>query len=298
MSQSSPEPWTPLKVIDFSVDYLRQRGVDSPRLDVELMLAHVLGWKRIELYSRFGEPLPADKLADFRELLKQRAGRRPVQYLLGKTEFMSMDFEVTPDVLIPRPETEHLVEVTLDHLRTLPDGRPGRVLEIGTGSGAVACAVAKYHDSAEVTATDISTEALAVARRNVDKHGLADRVHPVEADLHRQLVPPDRAGPYDVIVSNPPYIAPAERDELQPEVKDHEPALALFTGDDPLEPTRRILEQAPALLADDGLVAIELGWQARPAVERLAPSLDGLALQRFVKDLAGIDRVVVFTRSA
>jgi release factor glutamine methyltransferase len=291
MTSSSEQQWTPLKVIDFSVDYLKARGVPEPRLDAELMLAHVLGWTRIDLYTRFEQPLKADDLSTFREMLKKRGQRIPVKYLLGKTEFMSMEFKVTPAVLIPRPETEHLVERAIEHLKSLDASEP-RLLDAGTGSGIVACSVAKHVEAARVVATDISPEALQVARENAEAIGVADRIAFAEADMMQQLAPPDHPGPYHIIASNPPYIAPHERADLEPEVAEHEPGVALFS-DDALAPTRSILEQAPPLLADGGLVLIEIAFDAAEAVRASIDEVEGLVAEAFIMDYGDRPRVAV-----
>ena len=174
----SDAPWTIGRLLNWTADFLRERGADSPRLDAEVLLAHARGCQRIELYTAFEEPASDELRTSFRELVKQRAAGKPVAYLVGKREFFSLSFDVTPDVLIPRPETETLVVKALDLLKQRANEAaiPPRVIDVGTGSGAIAVAIAKRNKAAQVVAVDVSPAALAVARRNADKHGVAERI--------------------------------------------------------------------------------------------------------------------------
>ena len=245
------------------------------------------------MYTSYNDEPSNQARAQFRELIKQRAAGTPVAYLVGHREFYSLDFEVTPEVLIPRPETEHLVLEALDCAKQLQlrRGRQSlRIADIGTGSGCVAVAIAKHLPNATIVAGDISPEALEVARRNVERHGLLDRIELLESDL-LDCVPP----PVDMIVSNPPYISEAEYPTLDRTVRQHEPRLALVAAQDGWGVAARLLEQAPSRLADDGYVLLEVS----PMLARRAGGLVGKAweIRKITQDLAGLPRVITLQRS-
>lgn len=281
------ETWTVLKLLRWTADYFAGRGIDSPRLDAELLLAETLGLDRVGLYVNFERPLQADELAAFRERVKRRAGREPLAYILGHTEFWSLPLKVTPAVLIPRPDTELLVEAALPRL----GAGPRQVLDIGTGSGALAIALAHECRECVVTAIDVSPAALAVALDNARLNLVADRIVLVQQDLARLS-----AGPFDLIVANPPYIPSGELATLMPEVRDFEPSLALDGGTDGLAAYRAIAAQAGTTLATGGWLLVEVGAGQAAAVQALFAAA-GLT-DRFVsRDLAGIERVVGGRRS-
>ncbi|MBX3438616.1 MAG: peptide chain release factor N(5)-glutamine methyltransferase, partial [Planctomycetaceae bacterium] len=219
--QSSPESWTIRRVLDWTRGYLAKHHSTSPRLDAEILLAHACGCPRIQLYTRFDEVLSDDVRGRMRELVKRRAEHEPVAYLVGHREFFGLDFEVNRDVLIPRPETELLVLETLDAVKGI---KTPHILEIGTGSGCIAVAVAVNATAAIVTAVDVSRNALAVASRNVARHQVDDRVTLLEGDLFA----PISGTTFDVIVSNPPYVATGEAASLPPDVAQHEPEISLY----------------------------------------------------------------------
>src|SRR5688572_7707507 len=222
---TSEEPWTVGRLLNWTVEFLGKHGAENPRLDAEVLLAHARGCRRIDLYATFGEPASEETRTAFRELVKRRAAGTPVAYLVGHREFYSLDFEVTPDVLIPRPETEHLVIALLDHVKQRPKtGASLEIADIGTGSGAIAVCAAKYLPQSHVMAIDISPAALAVAKRNAERHGAADRIEFIESSLFAS-VPAERQ--FDYIVSNPPYVSTAEMAELAKDVREHEPQSAL-----------------------------------------------------------------------
>jgi len=227
-------------------DALRVAGVADERLTASLLLARALGVDRTHLLAYPERALTDEQLAAYDRILTRRAAREPFQQITGVQEFYGLDFEVTPDVLIPRPETELIVETGERLWRGA-----GRVLDIGTGSGCLAVTLAKRLPSATVTATDLSGPALAVARRNARRHGAT--VDFVRADLASAL-----SGPFDLVVSNPPYVPDGGRDTLQPEVRDHEPHLALFGGMDGLDVYRRLFADVPRLLAQNGLLIVEM----------------------------------------
>ncbi len=292
---SPQEEWTIGRLLNWTRNHFESRNLDEPRLAAELLLAHVLGCKRIELYARFGEAPTADQRAVFREMVRAAAEHRPIAYLVGHREFYSLDFLVTPDVLIPRPETELLVELVLEWCKQNPRERY-ELLDIGTGSGCIAVTIAKRQTSVTALATDISPLALDVAARNAERHAVSQRVRMVQADmlnLPSEAVP---SGGFDIAVSNPPYIAEAERDSLPANIRDYEPLTALFAGPDGLDAYRRISADVHRFLRPGGVLFLELGYGQAPAVESLfasaSPELRPLGRRR---DLSGIDRALAFT---
>lgn len=276
------ETWTVLKVLEWTAGHLQQKGVDNPRLDAELLLADALQLDRVGLYLNYDRPLQEVELAACRERVRRRAGREPLQYILGHCEFWSLPLTVTPAVLVPRPDTEVLVE---EALKRLP-ADDGRVLDVGTGSGAIALALASEKPQLQVVGLDASSEALAVARDNAAALGLAGRVEMVAGDLF--ALP---TGPWSLLVSNPPYIPTGELAGLMPEVRDFEPAAALDGGADGLECYRALARQAPLLLEPGGWLLVEVGQGQAGEVEALL-SAAGLVETTIRDDYAGIPRVV------
>lgn len=276
---SRERSWQPLELVGWTADYFERHGVASPRLDAELLLARVLGVDRMGLYLRFEEEVRDDQRAQFRELVKRRAiDRVPVAYLTGVREFWSLEFKVTPEVLIPRPETELLVQ-------TVSGLRPSRVAEIGTGSGAIASALALELPEVSILAVERSRPALSVARENLEALGVAERVMLVEGD---GLGP---VGPgFEVIVSNPPYVPGAEIAELEPEVQ-HEPREALDGGPDGLRLIRELCRDAASRLVGSGRLVLEVGAGQAPPVSQLMREAGAAGIET-VRDLAGIERVV------
>ncbi len=288
-------PWTPLALVKTTAAYLAEKGADAPRLDAELLLAHVLGCSRIGLYAQFERPLVAEEVDAYRALVRRRAAREPVSRILGTREFMGIAFRVTPSVFSPRPETELLVEEAVRRLRerTGPAGgqeaEPPRVLDLCTGSGCVAVSVAAHVPGARVVATEISPDAAAVARGNAERAGVAERVEVREGDLLAPLAPAAR---FDLVLANPPYLVEGDP-AIWPEVRDYDPPVALYGGEDGLAVVRRIAAEAPPHLAPGGVVLCEVGaGQAGAAGSILAAGL-GTEAWRALKDAAGIPRVVV-----
>jgi release factor glutamine methyltransferase len=282
------------------IEELRSAQVSSYTLAAELLLLHASGRDRTWIYSHPEYLLPQVSVDKFFELVRRRANGEPTQYLTGKQEFWGLDFEVSRDVLIPRPETEHLVEVALDRLavREVRAGRDPRLtgknlrlVDIGTGSGCIAIALAKELAEAEVHATDISAKALEIAKRNAARHGLADRIHFAESNLLQSLSPLT----FDLVVSNPPYIGLSDFESLPIDVRDHEPKQALFGGPEGYEVYGELILQASRNLKPEGLLVLELGHDSLSAVQ---PLLDVSAWINIgvTKDLAGIDRVLCAER--
>jgi release factor glutamine methyltransferase len=284
------EPWTIGRLLQWTSDFLRKHGSSSPRLDAEVLLAETLGKPRIALYTSFEED-PGDELRSrFRELVRRRAAGEPVAYLVGHREFFSLPFAVTPDVLIPRPETEFVVITLLDAAKQFASlDRPFEIADVGTGSGIIAVCAAKHLSQARVTATDISEAALNVARRNAETHGVADRIEFLAADLLADL-PPDRQ--FDLVASNPPYIRESELDEISREVKDHEPRQALVSGPNGDEVIVRLVPQAGERLRPGGLLIVEISPMLATRVHQLIERDGRFDVPSTQKDLAGLPRVV------
>jgi len=268
---------------------LAASSVDSPRLTAELILSHCLSVDRARLYLEHGE-IPPSRVRQFCALVRKRASGIPLQYLTGTADFLGLRLAVTPRVFIPRPETEFLVAEASRIVQERFNGRPVRMLDIATGSGAVAVALAAMHPEAQVTATDISAAAVRCCRRNAAQTGVADRVRCVRCDLFRKFP----GGRFSIIVSNPPYVPSADMPGLPVEVK-HEPARALDGGPDGLAAIRAILFRAASHLAEGGAVLVEIGDGQASLLRK--ETFPGLMLDRFAKDAAGIERVAVFSSS-
>lgn len=295
---------------------LGEAHVPSHSLAAELLLMHVLGCDRARLYSHPEELLNSEKAEKFFQLVAKRASGVPTQYLTGRQEFWGLEFEVTPAVLIPRPETEHVIEVALERLGRERRQAPLRVADVGTGSGCIGVALAKELPRAEIFATDVSAEALEVARRNAARHGVADRIHFLECDLldgcvgnqqeslspqqarHAVPVPSTLATPrLDLIVSNPPYVGRNDEQQLPREVREHEPYAALFAGATGVEVYGRIIEQSEELLASGGILVLELGYNSLDHVRGIFEVRKEWKDSRVTDDLAGIPRVFSVERS-
>jgi release factor glutamine methyltransferase len=284
--------WTIQKLLNWIADYLTQRNVDAPRLSAELLLSHVLGLKRIELYTQYNKPVAQEQLEQLRGLVRRAGQHEPVAYLVGRTEFYSMEFDVTPACLIPRPETELLVQRAVEFLRKRTG--PQLACDLCTGCGAIAVAVAKNVPDARVIATDISEAALGVAAKNVEKHKLQERIELRRGDLFEPLVA--QLDLFDVIACNPPYVSEAEYEALEKNVKDYEPRLALHAGADGLDFYRRIAEKVDGYLKPDGVLLLEIGSIQGPAVRELLQQTGLFADIKVEKDLQNHDRIVLARR--
>jgi release factor glutamine methyltransferase len=285
---AAEQGWTVGGLLDWTARFLAGKGVESPRLDAEVLLKHVLGCKRIDLYGlRHGEPASEEVRQRYRELIRRRVEGCPVAYLVGQKEFFSMELEVGPDVLIPRPDSELAVTECLRLAKGLPEPR---VLDIGTGSGNLAVAVAKHHKGARVTAVDLSPGALAVAARNALRQGVGDRVRFVEGDLFAAVPAGER---FDFVLSNPPYIPRDEIPNLAPGVRDYEPHLALDGGPSGYEVVGRLVAEAREYLKPGGYLIVEIGApQEGPARQRIGAHA-GYELAPTVHDYSGHPRVLV-----
>ncbi len=276
--------WTVLKALTWTVEHFRRKGMENPRLDAEVLLAHLLGIDRVGLYLNYDRPLKEVERQAYREMIQRRTAWEPVAYIVGYKEFWSLRFKVNPDCLIPRPETEHLVEEALRIGREMQP--PLRILEIGIGSGTVAVAVATELEEAMIVATDISSHAIALARENAQEHGVEGRIRFVHGDLF-----PPGEPPFSLIVSNPPYIPTEEILHLAPEVRDYEPAVALDGGEDGLCFFRKIAQGAPGYLVGGGWLLLEIREGQTSDVTTI------LEKARFtniglIPDYAGVSRVI------
>lgn len=288
-SDRGARAWTILEVLDWTAGRFEREGVESPRVDAEVLLVHTLKLERIRLYMDFDKPLAVEELATYRALVKRRLTGEPVAYITGQREFWSQTLEVGPAVLVPRPETELLVELAL---KRCGEERAPVLADVGTGSGAIAVALASELPGATVYALDCSAEALEVARRNAERHGV--EVTLLQGDL---LEPLADAGPLDLVVSNPPYVTTAEMEDLPRHVREFEPRGALHAGADGLDIYRRLVPAALDALAPGGHLLLEIGCTQGEAVSGL---LEEAGFQEVAvhQDLAGLDRVVTGRKPA
>ncbi|HSL62230.1 MAG TPA: peptide chain release factor N(5)-glutamine methyltransferase [Desulfotignum sp.] len=283
--------WTVLKLITWTETYFARHGIDSPRLTAEILLGFTLGIRRLDLYLQHDRPLEKRELDRFKAVIQRRKNREPVAYITGEKGFFESSFLVGPGVLIPRPDTETLVTETLDLLAKEP-GRPRTILELGVGSGAIVVSLAKVGPQHLFFAGDISSAALEAARKNARRAGV-ENIHFFQGSWSAPL----RAGPFfDIIVSNPPYIPPGQIADLAPEIKNHEPVIALDGGNDGLACIRQILESAWNCLVPGGDLLLEMGFDQKAGVAAAARAFPGYDTISFVKDLAGHDRVAHFKK--
>jgi release factor glutamine methyltransferase len=284
------ETWTIQKLLNWVTQYLTEKHIDSPRLNAELLLSHVLQLKRIELYTQYNQPVTGQDLEKLRELVKRAGGHEPIAYLVGKTEFYSMEIIVTPDCMIPRPETELLVQRAIEFLRT----RSGTqfVCDLCTGSGCIAVAIAKNYPNARIIATDICDAALAVAAKNIEMHQLQDKIKLLSGDLFEPIIPQLDTGKCDLIVCNPPYVSSSEYEKLDKNVKDYEPRLALFAGDDGMDIYKRIIEKVDQFLKPNGALIMEIGYSQGQAIKEMLEPNGIFADIKIEKDFHNNDRIV------
>ncbi|MGH7214547.1 MAG: peptide chain release factor N(5)-glutamine methyltransferase [Tepidisphaeraceae bacterium] len=290
--------WTVRRLLEWTTGYFTRKDVDSPRLSAELLLAHVLNYPRIKLYTDYERPLGEKELKSYRSLVQRAGEHEPIAYLTGKAHFFNLEFDVTPDVLIPRPDTETLVENVLQFARHQTGMETPRVLDLCTGSACIASAVASRLKSATVIATDVSERALEVARRNVQRHGLGERVTLLQGDLYDAVSGTVYAQPFDLIVSNPPYVPTGQIEKLDRNVREYEPRGALDGGIDGLVVLRRILEGAPDRLVAGGRLFIEIAFDQGQRAREIATEHERLEDARILKDHAGNQRVLTARKRA
>jgi release factor glutamine methyltransferase len=298
---TSNDTWTIQKLLNWVTEYLKNKGVDAPRLNAELLLSHVLGLKRIELYTQFNKVVGEENLSQLRQFVKRAAEHEPIAYLTGKREFYSLEFEITRACLIPRPETELLVERAIEFLRT----RNGQqfICDLCTGCACVAIAIARNFANCRIVATDISDAALEVAERNITKHGLGARLKLLKGDLFEPIIPdlPVRrsvsevGGPakFDLIVCNPPYVSEPEFEKLARNVRGYEPKIALAAGQDGLDIIKKIVADAEKFLKPDAALMLEIGNEQGPAVRKFLEDTGRFAAVSIEKDYNKLDRLAI-----
>ena len=280
---------TILEALNWAADYLKDHGIDHPRLNAELLLARAMRFSREALYIRLHEQVMEEEIKTLEGLIRRRGSGEPLQYILGHQEFWSIDLKVDPRVLIPRPETERLVEESLSILSKISSKKIPSVLELGTGSGAIAISLAKEVKSIFFVATDLSGDALMVAKENAEQAGVSDKIGFVKGDL---LQPFHQGESFDLILSNPPYLSDSEIRDLSREVRDHEPLIALKGGKDGLEFYQRLISQIPSYLKRGGWLLLEVGSNQAPSVSEMIETGGGFEKPERAKDLSGIERVV------
>ena len=290
------EVWTIQKLLNWVSGYLTDKGIDAPRLSAELLLSDVLDLQRIELYTKFDRAVDRQQLDRLRELVQRAARQEPIAYLTGRTEFYSLELEITPDSMIPRPETELLAQRAVEFLRARRATQ--HVCDLCTGCGCIAVAIAKNFPGARLIATDISSAALAVADRNVKKHGLQDRIQLLQGDLFEPLVQQLDNGRFDLIVCNPPYVSAAEYAALPANVRDYEPKSALLAGQDGLDAYRRIAERIQDFPQPDAALMLEVGYAQGPPVTQILERTGLFPKISVEKDFHANDRVVIALRQS
>ena len=297
LKPTDPE-WNILKILKWTTSYFKSHDIDSPRATAEILLAHALKKNRIDLYVRYDQPLSGKELFVYKSLIKRRVDREPVAYIVGEREFWSLDFTVTQDVMIPRPETECLVEAVLSILPTESvdgkDKQSKRILELGTGSGAVIIALACHRRHHFFIATDRSLKAVTLAKQNAKRHNLDEKVRFFIGDW---FAPIDRARHrFDIILSNPPYIRTNAISGLQPEIHQYEPIAALNGDTDGLACYRNIIDSAHCHLNADGVLVLEIGHDQREDIRQIAADSDRYEGFSCAKDYSGYDRVVTMRK--
>lgn len=286
------DSWTIGRLLTWTTDFLKRHASESPRLEAEVLLAEARGCERIQLYTAFGEEVSEDIRTKFRAFVQRRAAGEPVAYIVGHREFYSLSFRVQPGVLIPRPETEHLVVEVLDRIKERASA-PLLIADVGTGSGAIAVALAKHAPTARIVALDNSEQALAVARRNIQEHAVADRIEVLHGDLLADL-PADRR--FDFVVSNPPYVSEPEWSDLAPTVRDFEPRTALVGGPTGVETIARLVPQAAQHLPPGGWLMLEISPMLEQAVRDCLQAHGDFEAAVTRKDLSGLARVLAARR--
>jgi len=274
-----------LESLQLSTDFLEKKGIESSRLNAELLLSEILKCKRLDLYLKFDQPLKENEVDTYREWIARRGKFEPLQYITGNVEFYGLAFKVTPDVLIPRPETEILVEEVIKFCK---DKTGLKILDIGTGSGNIPIALAKNLHDVEITAIDISEKALSIARENAAANGVEQKIHFITADVKNYI----SDFQFDIVISNPPYVSKEEYPNLQKEITNYEPLVAVTDSNDGLDFYRTIAERAKLLLKSNGKIFLEVGKDQARFIADIIEKNDFINIY-FVKDYQQIDRVVV-----
>jgi len=284
---------TCLEVLNQAVEKLRAKGIDRPRTNAELLLGAVLNAKKIDLYLDRDRILTPQQIEKFNQFIQERIAGKPLQYIIGSTEFFGLEFKLNESVLIPRPETEILVEIIIEHIKDFPQPK---IIDLGTGSGAIAISLAKNLKSCFVLATDISPDALKLAKKNAKKHKVDDQIDFLCGDMFEPLRNKDIEGKINCVVSNPPYVSKEEFEHLSPEIKDYEPIMALRTDEEGTFFHKKIIEGSLAFLEKGGILALEVGLGQATKVADLIRSQKEFENTEMKKDLGGIERIVVTYR--
>ena len=293
----SPKTWAIKNLLKVTTDYLKEKQIENPRLTAEVLLAHQLNINRVTLYINFDQPLNESELSGYRSLIKRRLQHEPLQYITGVQEFWSLDFIVNPQVLIPRPESELLVELAINQLKppNAFENHPPKILDLGTGCGALAISLAKDVQEAKIWATDISPGALKLANFNAKKHGVADRIKFKHGNLWNPLV--NQGITFDIILSNPPYIACEEFNDLPPEIREHEPRSALDGKEGGMYYIEKILRESPRFLNHGGLILLEMAPDQTNKALSLIGQIKGYGESSRIKDYSNRYRVVMAQRA-
>ncbi|NIR47141.1 peptide chain release factor N(5)-glutamine methyltransferase [candidate division KSB1 bacterium] len=282
-----------LEVLQLSTEYLAEHEIENARLNAERLMAHVLNFNRVQLYTNYDRPLSEDELQRFKGYLKRRAQNEPLQYILGETEFMSLPFKVNPTVLIPRPETEMLVEKTIETCRKkFATEKEIKILDVGTGSGCIAISLAKNLQNAQVTALDVSDDALKTATQNARLNQVEGKISFCKFDFLNSDFEKEAGSKFDVITSNPPYISDSEFDQLPQEVKDCEPVVALKNGREGLEFYHKIADCTSELLEVGGFISIEVGMEQAGRVREIFLRNSFSKIKTY-EDLTGVERAII-----
>lgn len=296
MSDNSPqETWTVMRLLTWTANYLANHGSESPRLDAEVLLAHCMNCTRIMLYASYALQPSEEVRSTFKKMILMRAQGMPVAYLVGKKEFFSLDFQVSPDVLIPRPETEFILVELLDQIKACNEKNdyPWRICDVGTGSGILAVTAAVHLAHAHLTALDISPKALSIAKKNALDHHVTERITFLESDLFSALTPESL---YHYILSNPPYISRDEMEQLPKDVMNYEPHLALYGGTDGMDIIRRLYSQCVKHLEPLGFILVEISPMIHQHVLEIITHTHGLKYVKTIRDMSRLERVVVAQR--
>jgi release factor glutamine methyltransferase len=285
------ENWTIQKLLNWIKQYLTEKGIESARLSAELLLSHVLQMQRIELYTQYNKIVSKEQLNALHELVKRAGNQEPIAYLVGKTEFYSLELVVNNNCMIPRPETELLAQRAIEFLRSRKSQQ--NVLDLCSGCGCIAVAIAKNFAEANIIATDICDKALSVANQNIEKYNLQDRITLLQGDLFDPLVPGLDNPKFDLIVSNPPYVSDAEYQVLEPNVKEYEPKLALYAGVQGLDIYKKIAEEVVNFLNPSAVVILEIGYAQGQAIKVMLENTGLFAQINIEKDLHNNDRIII-----
>lgn len=292
MAETQTKPWRIIDIINWGSQYLKSKGIDEARLTIELMLCHVLKCKRVDLYIDFERPLTKSELEELRNIIKRRLKREPLQYIIGKTEFMGLEFKINPDVLIPRPETEILVEKTIETIKKeFPSETTVKVLDIGTGSGNIAVSIAKFlGEKVKVIGIDLSDKAIQIARENAKLNNV-ENVEFIRLDFFDANFEKEFQNQFDIVVSNPPYISTEEFETLQDEIKNYEPRIALTDESDGLTFFRRLADLGRKIISKRGFILAEMAYNQAEKVKSIFKNSGYEEIETF-KDYLGFERVI------